>query len=582
MKYMKTRRYLLISSLALSIILMGCSSRHESSSDVPSSSDSIVGVTDGENLNTLYGGYYSSLSNWNDGADLIKKLHDIISSGSYKAIQYNGTYTNWMSNQNADKDIYDREFLDVIYSNDDVDPNATNSGWQREHAWPASLLTGKTTGDAVKTVGRATDFHNLFAASSSGNTSRGNKNYGNANTSSSSFADKDFANGGYRYDEKNFEPANKDKGRVSRAIFYMATMYSEDELNADGSVLYKGLKIQEEYVNYSSSTTYNDYAIGNLSTLLDWSKTAVDLLEYQHNESVYSYVPVTHSTSESNVAQGNRNPFVDFPGLVDYAFGSKKNQAGSMKDVASSYKTLDVSNLDIRTIVSAKRSYDVGSSFSKNDIVIGKFDKDMAITTDSEWNISGVTDGEVLNTIGSKTVTITTKSNTLTYNFDVKNADPFVSSTYTYTLTGKASGGDLSGIASKPATDNEVTLNGVTWIFRYEKGAIGSRSSTYGVAFGTGSAPVETLTIRSKDAFSYAGKNLVESIHLKGAAASGCSYAVSMYIGGSLVSQSQLGYTNGETKVVSASTSPKEGEVKFVITNINKACYVHSLAVNLK
>lgn len=582
---MKNKRQIIFLALAASLLMGSCNIFHKDSSSLPSSEDdSSSSILPSVDPDALYGGYYSSLTTWDNGQDLIKKLHDIISGGTYQPIQYVGSYTNWSSNQDADRDIYDREYLDVIYSGDKIVPSSTNTSWQREHAWPASLMTGKTTGEAVKTVGRATDFHNLFAASTNGNTSRGNKNYGKANTTSASFTDKNYSNGGYRYDEKNFEPADKDKGRVSRAIFYMATMYSEDEYDESGVLLYKGLKVQEDYVDYAQGS-YDAYAIGNLSDLLDWSKTAVDYLEYQHNESVYSYVPGTHNDVSKNTAQGNRNPYVDFPGLVEYAFGDKKNTAGSLSDLLSSYEALKIGKPEknIRTIISAKRVYNVGDAFSKADVVIGKYDADMAISNDSNFTIKDVTDGEVLNTIGTRTVTIDTENNQLTYTFEIKEDDPFVSSTYTYTLIGKSSGGDLVSIADNPGVDNEVTLNGVTWIFRYEKGAIKNRDKTKGVAFGTGSVPVESLTIRSKDSFSFAGKSLVESIYLKGSAGSGCSYTCAMYVGNTFLKQAALGYDADAPKEISASLStPQEGAVKFVITNITKAVYIHSLAVNLQ
>ena len=198
--YMKNKRSVLFLALAASLLLGSCDIFNHDS-DIDSSSISSQDPT--IDPDALYGGYYSSLTTWDNGADLIKKLHNIISSGTYQPIQYVGSYPNWDSNKDADKDIYDREYLDVIYSGDKVDPESSNTSWQREHAWPASLMTGKATGEAVKTVGRATDFHNLFAASTNGNTSRGNKNYGKANKSSTSFNDKDYSSDGYRYDEKN-------------------------------------------------------------------------------------------------------------------------------------------------------------------------------------------------------------------------------------------------------------------------------------------------------------------------------------------------------------------------------------------
>ena len=594
MEFMKTKHIFLLLSLSASLLLGACDTTSEpsrSSSDNASSdslsshssSSSSASIEDYECH--LYDNYYLSLTSWNNGEDLINKLHSIISSGTYKSIEYAGTNTNWMSNQEADKDIYDRERLDVVYSGDGIDPALTNTSWQREHAWPASLMTNKGTTNAVKTLGRATDFHNIFASSASGNTSRGNKNYGNANQSDSTFKDMGYSSGGYRYDSKNFEPAEKDKGRLSRAIFYMATMYNKDELNEDGTVLYPGLKVQEDYVNYDEST-YTAYAIGNLSDLLSWSSSVtVDLGEYQHNESVYSYVPKTHGDETKNNAQGNRNPYVDFPGLVEYAFGSKKDKPGNLSLVSSSYETLNIASPkeDLRTIVSAKRVYEVGSVFSKDDIVVGKYGAGLSISNDANWTLEGASDGESLTSVGTKKVTIKTETNALSYSFEVKDLDPFVYSTYSYTFTGSAAGNDLNEIKDKPGVDNELTLGGVTWIINFAAGKIGSMNNTFGVAFGTSSVPVKTLTITSKEEIVVSEKTLVESMYLKGSAASGTSYDCSMYLGEELISTSKLGYEAGVAQVKSATLSaPKAGKVKFEITNITKAVYLHSIAINLQ
>ncbi len=603
---MKNNRIFLLVSLSAALLLGSCDNQkdnHSSSSDSSNSSSSISSSpsedespsdtsssssdsgSSSDQTCLLYNGYYSSLTSWENGDDLIQKLHNIISSGTYKPIEYSGSYTNWMSNKDADRDIYDRERLDVIYSGDSLNPDKTNIDWQREHAWPASLMTNQNTSEAVKTLGRATDFHSIFASYFSGNTSRGNKNYGNADLNASSFQDKGFASGGYRFDNKNFEPADCDKGRLSRAIFYMATMYNEPVYKEDGTtLLYGALTITEDYVDYDS-TNYSAYAIGNLNDLLDWSKNAVDLAEYQHNESVYSFVPDTHEDKTKNTAQGNRNPYVDFPGLVDYAFGSKKDMAGSLSSLLSSYEALNIENPtnNVRTIISAKRSYEVGESFSKSDVVVGKYVKDMNIETDGTFSIEGVSDGEVLDAVCTKVVTIKTSTNSLKYSFEVKSADPFAYSAYSYTLTGKSSGGDLADIKENPGVDNEVDLGGVTWIIRYEKGAVGSKNSTFGIAFGTSKVPVETLTIRSKEAFSFLDKSKIKSIYLKGSAASGESYSCSLYVGDSLLKQTSLGYKYGEAQVISSNLeTPTSGEVKFVISNITKAVYVHSLAVNLE
>ena len=221
------------------------SSEEIKSSSVPTSSSQIS--SSDKPSTPAYEGYYNDLTSWSNGEELKTKLN-VISHKTYKALNY--TAPNYQTNINADHSYYDFEYLDVIYSETDVYKNETNKGWQREHAFCASLMCGSLTAEAVKRVGRATDFHNLLAASASANSSRGNKNYGNADKSSESYQNRTTQNGkdGYSFDSLNFEPADKDKGRVARAIFYMAMMYKDDELDEVNNVVMKGLKIVEEPV----------------------------------------------------------------------------------------------------------------------------------------------------------------------------------------------------------------------------------------------------------------------------------------------------------------------------------------------
>ncbi|MCF0107873.1 MAG: endonuclease, partial [Bacilli bacterium] len=310
-----------------------------------------------------YDGYYASIVSWKNGEDLKNQLNTLIRTG-YTALTYE---QNWTSNIDADH-IQDNYFyVDGVYASNDLVSANTQKAWQREHAFCASLMCGSTTSNATKNKGRATDFHNLFAADASGNNSRGNKNFGVADTTNANYQNRTVKDGydGYSFDNKIFEPGDKDKGRLARAIFYMGTMYKDDEIDTKNNVTMKGLTIQEEYVDYVAG---NDgaFAIGSLSTLLNWNNAIpVDRLEMQHNVSVL--------TNEINgVAQGNRNPYVDYPELVDYVYGNKKDKAGEMKYIKPSAIELDANSDEHRyyTIKSAETSFGVGDTFDKNSIEI--------------------------------------------------------------------------------------------------------------------------------------------------------------------------------------------------------------------
>ena len=443
-----------------------------------------------------YNGYYDTLVSWTNGEDLKNQLYTIMRNG-YTPLSYvRSSGANWLTNSNADHTKYDFEILDVIYSPDDVSKNDTNKAWQREHAFCASLMTGSTTSNAVKCKGRATDFHNLIAASTNGNTSRGNKNYGMANKASASYTNRTTDSGfdGYSYDDTTFEPANKDKGRLARAIFYMATMYKDDEQDTSNNILMKGLRVVEENVNYVAGSGCA-FAIGNLSALLNWNDSyQVDYLEMQHNISVY-----TDTNNIDGVAQGNRNPYVDYPGLVDYVFGSKKDQSGTLKDVVASATYLDCesNSLSHYAIKEAKRDYSYGDILNSNDYKVVAVKKDYS----TELMTSGVTSSLNNHTFvesdgKSVVVRVATPGNELSYTVSL---DPIGQ-----TSTGEIflSAGSID--KSKPGVEQEVTFGDIPFLLTYESSAatpitIQNISSPGGITFGSSTKVVSGVTLKTKN-----------------------------------------------------------------------------------
>lgn len=350
---------------------------------------------------TYFNNYYGNLT-WDNSADLVNKLHNIIRN-NFTPLAYANS-TNWETNSYADEDINNHEMVNPLYSDDPILKTNHGNGtgkWQREHAFAASLLTGIATAAATTNPSRGTDFHNLYAADAGGNSSRSNKNFGYANIFDPTFNDSR----NYHWDKYNFEPSDGDKGKVARAIFYMYVMYNNEEsFTAKESWTFKSpedvashstksktltytmnnhkVDIVEPYVNFSRPTldvymakqsgamiklneifteklkststfdvnsdefrrdtyalmaaTYTSNSIGNINDLLAWNTFEVDAQEIQHCESVYSHVGLAAPIKDKK--QGNRNPFVDYPQLVEYVFGSLKNEPGDIKSLTPSVK----------------------------------------------------------------------------------------------------------------------------------------------------------------------------------------------------------------------------------------------------
>ena len=545
-----------------------------SSSEVPSSSSSSSSSSQSQAI-SHYNGYYDALVSWTDGEDLKNQLHTIIRNG-YKPLTY--TTPNYETNINADHSKYDFEYLDVVYSGDPVFRNQTNRGWQREHAFCASLMTGSLTADAVKHKGRATDFHNLFASNASANSSRGNKNYGMADVTSLTYTNRTTNNGndGYSFDPVNFEPGNIDKGRLSRAIFYMATMYSEDENDTINGITMKGLRIVENPVSYVAGEN-GAFTIGNLSTLLNWNNTyQVDYLEMQHNSSVFQDV-----FTADGYAQGNRNPYVDYPELVDYVYGSKKGQAGFLASLTASESLLKSNEhvVDHYALKEAKREYTYGETVSSNDYKIVKVYKDYTYEViDNGFTHSLINHKFVESDGDNKTATIQVGEDTFTYQIDL---NPMANCS-TGPIVIKPDGINKS----QKGIDQNVTYNNYQFSLNFETSytgemtinniwSNGSGSEVLGTTFGSKTRVLSKLTIKTKDSFT------IDAAYAKAFVGNNeSSYRLTIKVGDTVLLSEKSFNQSDVGKVMGNSVSdPLTGQVTFIFIG-SSSLKINSIAFN--
>lgn len=104
-----------------------------------------------------------------------------------------------------------------------------------------------------------------------------------------------------------FEPADEYKGDFARAYLYVFTAYPEIPWKEDANGKYM-LEIANGAAKPQAWVT---------DMLLAWAAAdPVDDVEMTRNEEIYNI-------------QHNRNPFIDFPALAEYIYGSKKGEAFS-------------------------------------------------------------------------------------------------------------------------------------------------------------------------------------------------------------------------------------------------------------
>ncbi len=547
-------------------------SSEESSSSTTSSNSSLTPTKE------AYDGYYHDITSWTNGEDLKQKLYDV-SHKTYRPLNY--TAPNYQTNINADYTYLDFEYLDVIYSENDVYKSESNKGWQREHAFCASLMCGSLTANAVKRVGRATDFHNLIAADASANSSRGNKNYGVADKTHPNYQNRttDQGRDGYSFDPVNFEPGDNDKGRVARAIFYMAMMYKNDEVDEINGFTMKGLRVVEDPVTYVQGES-GAFAIGNLSTLLEWNKNyPVDYLEMQHNISVYKDI-----NDIDGYAQGNRNPFVDYPHLVDYVFGNLKDTAGSINDCIDTESILNSasSNTELShyALKSAKRAYAPGETIADNDYKVVKVLNNYTyeqVTTGYTNSLSehvfSDADGE------SIVATISAGEQRINYRITLNPLASCSSGELFLNTTGLNKG--------KKGEDQTVTYGGVDFLFNFDSSANISSSNTMtinninqdgspiGMTIGSSTKPLTKLTLKTKNSYK------IDAAYIKAFVGNvNSSYKLTIKVGDSVLLNQTTVNNKDIAKVYGASSSTVlEGQLTYIFEG-SSSLKINSVAFN--
>lgn len=132
-----------------------------------------------------------------------------------------------------------------------------------------------------------------------------------------------------------FEPNDEYKGDFARSYFYMATCY-EDKISSWDSDMFSG----------DNTTCFKSWA---LQMLLRWSREdPVSQKEIDRNNAVETY-------------QHNRNPFIDFPGIEQYIWGTHTSRTFSSTGYVSPWATgIDEIPATQETVRSLVIVYDLG------------------------------------------------------------------------------------------------------------------------------------------------------------------------------------------------------------------------------
>lgn len=251
-----------------------------------------VNPTYGVVASTAPAGYYASLEG-KSGNQLKQAIQDIIANPAVVHAHNYGDVETII--KKADQNPLNSNQVWLMYaevprSKLDIQETGINTGkWNREHIYPQSR-GGYTDGtssipdginnwsptNADDIMAGHADAHHIRAEDGPENSSRGNKDYGE-------YMGPTGTLGSWR-------------GDVARAVFYMA-------------VRYNALSV----VNGNPPNTTVGQ-LGDLATLLQWNQTDPrDDFEMNRNNYIYTW-------------QVNRNPFIDYPNLADYIWGTNAGQ----------------------------------------------------------------------------------------------------------------------------------------------------------------------------------------------------------------------------------------------------------------
>lgn len=192
--------------------------------------------------------------------------------------------------------------------------------YNREHSFPKSWFNESTNVDYYSTnvYPMFTDLHHIFPTDRSVNGKRNNFPFGEVDVdkivgslsyeSIGGFSKRGAVKSsiGYTtYPGVVFEPNDEYKGDLARVYFYMATCY-ESYKNEKGTVR----TLKDWTTPMAQKNIYPFFTDWALKMLLRWSQQdPISEKEIKRNEAIYKI-------------QKNRNPFVDYPGLEQYIWGS--------------------------------------------------------------------------------------------------------------------------------------------------------------------------------------------------------------------------------------------------------------------
>lgn len=386
-------------------------------------------------------GYYDRAIG-KSGKALQDALSEILNDGAVN-VGYDGLYSVYRTSDNRDGKVWDMYSDITNFSFTNTCGSYKNEGdcYNREHSVPQSWFS---KGSPMKS-----DAWLVYPTDGKINGYRSNNPFGEVGSNYSS-----SANNFSKWGTSNtpgitgtvFEPNDIYKGDFARAYFYIATRYASRCGSWQSQVF---------------SSSFPHLAKPTLDMMLRWhQKDAVSEKEIVRNDAIYK-------------DQRNRNPFIDYPELVDLIFGNRTNEPFNPDGSEHPYLTspLNGSTINIGTTLfnhPVSNSITIQGKNIEENITLTLSGTDAKLFSLSETSVSAsdVNDGKQITITylpteaGLNNATLTITGGGLTLSTKV-------------TLTGKG----IDGFAAIDATN--ITGNSFTAQWSAASGATGYLLDVY-------------------------------------------------------------------------------------------------------
>ena len=272
--------------------------------------------------------YYPNSLEGKNGAELKTELHNLLKNHTrlpYGSRDYNQIACTWTVFKKSD--VRPNGKVWDMYSNNSYNFSngaGATKGMNIEHSVPKSWW-GDAYDETATPLTRfkydgSYDLHHLTPSDAAANTAKSNYPLGEVDSPLFDNGVTKVGTGQANGRATNlFEPADEYNGDFARMYLYFVTCYQDYSWKSSALSMFA----------QNSYPTLNAYG---QSLLLKWHRQdPVSQKEIDRNNAVYSF-------------QGNRNPFIDYPNMVEYIWGDSTNYEFSFSGQSTSAPSISISN----------------------------------------------------------------------------------------------------------------------------------------------------------------------------------------------------------------------------------------------